>query len=167
MMVHDTRLRFCFAAASLMAVLTGARVVGAEPTVPPGVMLRDLGGAPRALSSLSGHPAILLFWRSDCAPCRLELSHLADLQAAAKPGRLVTIALEDASAARSTLAKMAPEPQIAWIADGDPAAVLVAFNGAPPRLPLAVALTSAGRRCERHVGLLGTDRVQQWVRECS
>ena len=166
-MVHGTRLRFCLAAASIVAMLAGARVVGAERTVPSAVVLRDLRGAPRALSALSGHPAILLFWRSDCAPCRLELSHLADLEAAAKPGRLVTIALEDARAARSTLTKMAPEPQIAWIADGDPAAVLVAFNGAPPRLPLAVALTRAGRSCERHVGLLGTDRVQQWVRECS
>lgn len=116
---------------------------------------------------LAGHPAVLLFWRSDCAPCRLELGGLAGLEAAAGPGQLVTVALEEPGAARATLDTMTRKPSEAWVADRPAADVLVAFNGQPPRLPLAVALDSRGRVCERHLGLLGTDRVRQWVRECS
>jgi thiol-disulfide isomerase/thioredoxin len=127
----------------------------------------DVGGAARSISALAGHPAVLLFWRSDCAPCRLELGYLAGLEAAARPGRLVAIALEDAASARSTIARLPQPPTDAWVADRPAAEVLVAFNGQPPRLPLAVSLDRNGRVCQRHVGLLGTDRVHQWVRQCS
>jgi thiol-disulfide isomerase/thioredoxin len=132
-----------------------------------GMAFHDLAGHARSTSALVGRPVVLLFWRSDCAPCRLELVNVAGLEAAVRPGMLVTVALEDGDAARSTIAAMARKPAVAWVADRPAAEVLVAFNGPPPRLPLTVALDSHGRVCRRHVGLLGTDRVQQWVRECS
>jgi thiol-disulfide isomerase/thioredoxin len=125
-----------------------------------------LGGGPRSLAGLKGKPAVLVFWRSDCAPCLIELRGLAGLQAAAVPAPLVTIALEGPASAAEALHKMDVSPERAWLARTDARRTLLAFGAAPPRLPLSVALDSRGAVCAQHVGLLGTDRVRQWVKQC-
>ncbi|MDB5464818.1 MAG: thioredoxin-family protein [Phenylobacterium sp.] len=125
-----------------------------------------LGGGPRSLTALKGKPAVLVFWRSDCAPCLIELRGLAGLQAAAAPAPLVTVALEGPASAAQALRKMDVSPERAWLSRTDARLTLLAFGPAPPRLPLSVALDSRGAVCARHVGLLGTDRVRQWVKQC-
>lgn len=136
---------------------------------PAGSALRfvDNQGHVTTLSSLKNKGAILVFWRSDCAPCVLELRNLNALQAAAGAGRLIAINLEAEEAARSFLHREGISPANNWRALDTPASVLTALNGEPPRLPLAVALNDRGSICARHTGLLGTDRVKEWARRCS
>ncbi|MBE7220379.1 MAG: hypothetical protein INR64_18075, partial [Caulobacteraceae bacterium] len=52
-------------------------------------LLFRMDGA-RALQAGPG-PDVLLFWRADCGPCLLELSDLAALRAAARPGRVTPV----------------------------------------------------------------------------
>jgi len=127
----------------------------------------DLSGSARGIADLAGRPAVLVFWRSDCGPCLVEFQGLADLQDAARPGRLVTVAVEDSSSARETLSRMKFSPAHAWMVDGTPERVLSAFADGPPRLPLAVAVDSRGLLCKRHIGLLGSNRVRKWMHQCS
>jgi hypothetical protein len=94
------------------------------------------------------------------------LREAALYEAAAGSARLFFVGLQDAASLDDARRRAgAPKDAIAR-AIGDPAAILVAFNGPPPRLPLAVAFTPDGRICGRHEGLLGTDRVRSWSVSC-
>ncbi len=156
-----------------MAVLT-AILLAAAPAPPPDAFdprLTPLGGGPEiALSEVSGGPAIVLFWRSDCAPCLIELAHLAALDEAARPGRLITVALEPAAAAAAKLEDLGLAAGRAYAVAGgeaDAEAVLAAASEGGRRLPYAIALEGAGGICARHLGLLGTERARDWMRRCS
>ena len=119
--------------------------------------------APRAIAG----PAIVLLWRSDCAPCVAELAGLKEIERAAGTVPVVVAALEEAGSARAFLQRRGWSPTRSWRVVQDPRQVLTRIGGPPPRLPLAFAVDGDGRLCRRHSGLLGTDRVRQWVRQCS
>src|SRR5437899_8625089 len=150
--------------AATMAMAFGA--VRADAASVSKVRFDALGGGPRSLAALKGKPAVLVFWRSDCAPCLIELRGLAGLQAAAAPAPLVTVALEGAASAAQALRKIDASPELAWLSRTDARQTLLAFGPAPARLPLSVVLDSRGAGRAQHVGLLGTDRVRQWVKQC-
>jgi hypothetical protein len=156
---------------ALIAAVTGLAALGAcqaRPAAPAlGLLSLEAPGAETPLSASNGQARVLVFWRSDCAPCLLELRDSAGLRAAAGRARLMLVALEPAERARATLAAQAPAAAPGWAATQDAAVVLTTFGGAPPRLPLAVAVDSRGRLCGSHHGLLGTDRVREWARRCS
>lgn len=146
------------------AALTGA--AAAAPAAPD-IRALDVDGHPRALAQLAGRPTILILVRSDCGPCLVELRNIAAIKAAAGQARLVLLAVEDLADARRFLLRTQLPHGDLWAASGAPGEVLVKLNGAPPRLPLAVALDRTGAVCARHLGLLGTDRVRDWARQCS
>lgn len=110
-------------------------------------------------------PFIALVWKSDCAPCLIELGYLAKLQDAAG-GRLVSIALDPPDAARAALSERAIAPHAAYAASGDAAGILAGLAGGQTRLPLSVAVTASGEICASHVGLLGVDMAAEWSRTC-
>jgi hypothetical protein len=132
-------------------------------------------GAPLVLKTLSGESAgglaspgvtVVAFWRADCAPCRLEMRAARDYALAAQPGRFLFVGLQDGEALRAAADKEGAPPAMLLRAVGSPASILATYGGTPPRLPLAVAFTASGRVCARRHGLLGTDRITAWVRNC-
>jgi hypothetical protein len=125
--------------------------------------LRDLDGGRIAEA---GGPTIIAFWRTDCAPCLIELRGARAYAQAARPGRLLFVGLQPAAPLRSAAARAGAPLSLIARSPASPAAILTAFGGAPPRLPLAVAFDRHGRVCERHAGLLGTEQVRAWVRAC-
>ena len=157
-------------AATLWAgLLTAAALMGAATAAfaTPDIQARDLEGRQRTLAQLAGRPSVLILFRSDCGPCLLELRNIKEIKAAAGGAHLVLLAVEDMDGARRFLLRSQLPYSDLWAAGATPSEVLVKLNGAPPRLPLAVALDRAGAICARHLGLLGTDRVRDWVRRCS
>lgn len=154
--------------AGAVAALCGLGVARAAPhPLLKDLALHDLAGRSHRLSELAGHPAILVVWRGDCGPCLIELLHIRDLQAAAVRTPLVMLAVDEPARIRQALQRYKAQPREIWVADGPARDVLVALNGEPPRLPLAIALDRKGGVCAHHLGLLGTDRVKDWVRRCS
>ena len=109
---------------------------------------------------------ILAFWRSDCAPCLLELRAARDYAVAARPARFLFVGLEDAPALAASARKAGAPSEMLVQGVGSASAILTAYGGAPPRLPLAVAFTPTGSLCARRHGLLGTDQVRAWARDC-
>jgi thiol-disulfide isomerase/thioredoxin len=150
----------------VLALVLAFGASGAQAAAISDVRFEALDGGPRSLAALRGKPAVLLFWRSDCAPCLIELRGLSGLQAAAAPAPVVTVALEAPASATQGLRKMGVAPDRAWLSRTEASLTLLAFGPAPARLPLAVALDSRGAVCAQHVGLLGTDRVRQWMKQC-
>jgi hypothetical protein len=156
-------------AGGLWAGLTGAAVLVGAAAAPaaPDVRAMDLEGHPRTLAQLAGRPAILILVRSDCGPCLVELRNIEGIKTAAGQARLVLLAVEDMDHARRFLLRAQLPHRDLWAAGAAPGDVLVKLNGEPPRMPLAVAFNRTGSICARHLGLLGTDRVRDWVRQCS
>lgn len=150
--------------AMLSAVVLGLTACsGSSPSAVP--KFRDLYGE-GPVRTLEG-PAIVVLWRSDCAPCVVELAGIGELERAARPAPVIAAALEDDVTARDFLERRDIVPRHAWRVVGEPAKVLTDVGGPPPRLPLAFAVRRDGSLCRRHSGLLGTDRVREWVKQCS
>ena len=145
--------------------------------VPP-VPIPHLAARPPAVSTLAGRPvppgelasSVVLFWRADCGPCLSELSDLAALKAAASPMLVRPAVLEEAPGRVGPVAQMLAraglQPSDTLRADGDAAAVLTTYGGAPPRLPLAIAFDGEGHVCGRRTGLLGYDHLRAWAVTC-
>lgn len=158
-----TAMRFLLlaVAASALALPALAGAVGPGERAP---RLERLDGAP--LPSSGAAPDVLLFWRADCGPCLLEMADLAALRAAARPGRVTPVGLQPAATLRPALRRLGLDEADTATTREDPGALLTRLGGAPPRLPLAVALRSDGQVCGRHSGLLGRDQVRAWARSC-
>lgn len=124
-----------------------------------------LNGARTDLSAFR-KPAIVLFWRSDCAACLIELSDLAALEASAGAARVIPIGLQPSAALHRALARLGLHDSDSLQALEDPARLLVRLGGAPPRLPLAVAFRTTGEICGRRSGLLGRNQVHAWAVSC-
>lgn len=108
----------------------------------PALELPDAEGRPWQLGAQRGHPVLLNFWASWCAPCRAEMPSLAQL-AQQWPGReLQVVALnfrESADAVRRMRAEVGPgllwlrdsygEAALAWGVRSFPSSVLVHPQG--------------------------------------
>lgn len=146
--------------------IAAATAAAAVPAGDPGPLrLETLDGKPVGLGRTPGG-TILAFWRADCAPCLLELRAARSYAAAARPARFLLVGLQDVPALASAARKADIPPELLVHGVGSASAILTAYGGAPPRLPLAVALTPSGSVCARRAGLLGTDQVRVWARDC-
>lgn len=122
-------------------------------------------GRPVSLQSLrGGHAAVIVFWRSDCAPCMAELKHLAVLRQQARPLVLLLVNLQSSEELKEAVPAAARflQAPLSWQALDPPAQVLVAFGGRPPRLPLSVMLGENGQVRARRLGALGPLLVKEW-----
>jgi hypothetical protein len=85
---------------TILALIAGlAFTVAAIHSPAPPLPLRTLSGTPVSRTG----PRIVMFWRADCAPCRLELADLKALRAAALPMRIDLVGLQPPTALRSAL----------------------------------------------------------------
>jgi hypothetical protein len=138
-------------------------IAGSVAAAPPALHLETLSGKPVAATP---GVTILAFWRADCAPCLIELREAAAYAEAAKPGRILFVGLQAAPKLEAARLKAGAPGSLVARAPGDSSAILISLNGAPPRLPLAVAMSAGGEVCARRAGLLGTDTVRTWARRC-
>jgi hypothetical protein len=145
--------------------LWAAPFVGAAGANPAPLRLESLDGKAVRLGEMR-HGAILAFWRADCAPCLLELRVARDYAAAARPARFLFVGLEGGPDLAAAARKSGAPPEMLVRGVGSASAILAAYGGAPPRLPLSVAFRRSGALCAHHGGLLGSDRVRNWARDC-
>jgi thiol-disulfide isomerase/thioredoxin len=140
---------------------------GAASAAPPTLLLAALGsGVPTELAAVRRHrPAVLLFWRTDCAPCLLELQHWRDLRAAAGSEPLVLVAMQPRAAVQAGLKRLGWNLPT-FVTAEEPGKVLIRFGGSPPALPLAAMLDRKGNICRVRHGLIGSRTVKQWKKAC-
>lgn len=153
-----------------IAIAAQALALLASPTFAaqaarPDVRLQSQG-QPMSLEQVrKGRAAIVVFWRSDCAPCLKELEQLPRMRREARPLHLILVDLESAQ-------ELQPVPAVvrlvsaadSWRALDAPGKTLSAFGGDPPRLPLSVLLDVQGVVRKKRLGELGPQLVREWSR---
>lgn len=147
----------CFVLAVLAGPLTGAAA--------PVSRLANavaLDGSGRTLP----HPAVVMLWATWCASCAAEVRRVPVLAAAAGSLPFVTLAIDPAETAKAAIPKTGLPLARAYADGRPPAEVLADWGGRGAILPLAVAIDRHGRVCASRRGLLGTDQIRQWSRQC-
>jgi len=118
------------------------------------------------LDRFRGHPLLIAFWRSDCAPCVTETPILLKIAAAHREVPVALISLQDKA---HTLKHFAdnPAPNIqVLVAEGKMKDTLNALGDERSALPFSVYLRADGSVCHTRYGLLGTAVADAWVRQC-
>lgn len=116
--------------------------------------------APEAAALLPHGPALVIFFRDDCAPCKAEMKLLEKFRAAAKGWNVTVLDI--------TPDKKKHDVQAGAIAaaDGGEALLKHMQNSAMPALPFSAALHADGSVCAQHLGVLGLETISQWREQC-
>jgi len=118
------------------------------------------------LDRWKGHLTLVLFWRSDCAPCLKEISVLPEMANQNQDVPFLLISLHDMEHTRNQLPFM-PSNVHVLVADGDGKKVLAAFgNDRTLALPYSVMLNAKGNVCGKHYGLLAPNNIKEWRKQC-
>ena len=120
-----------------------------------------------SLAEWHGQPLLVLFWRSDCAPCLIELRNLTDITARHKSLSIAIISLHDLNHTRGHLPAL-PRNAHALLANDDASELLAAFgNDKKLALPYSAMLDSNANLCQKHNGILTPALGNDWVKQCS
>jgi hypothetical protein len=164
---HTARSALIRRLARAAAVPGLAALIAAAPAPNPTLAPLGAGRSEPLRAVLGRRPAILMFWRADCGPCLVELRELDRLRAGARPLRVLVVGLQPPAALRPALHRLDLKPGVSWVTLDDPAQILIAYGGAPPRLPLSVAVFGDGEICVRRVGLVGPQLLREWAARCA
>lgn len=154
-----------------MRALAGAGLVlaAALAATPAGAvrLAREDGAGWVEPGKLGGHPAVLLFWDAECAPCLAELANLSALRAQLPDAQLVAVSLSPREASRRALARYAPNLQaLRATAPPDPRGLLAALGDPRGALPFHAAFDGDGRPCHAAVGALTPSIMTEVARAC-
>ena len=118
------------------------------------------------LDHFKGHPLLVAFWRSDCAPCIAERPALNDIAHAHPDLQLVLVTLDgDTYKERHFPAPSAPNMTV-LTATGAPGETLKELGDKNEGLPFSLFVSADGKICATHSGLLGTDLADTWMAKC-
>jgi len=158
--VHKGR----FVGGLLLGVLLGAAtVVGyaasrlfAQPEISFAEMgLQDLEGRPVPIAQLSGHPVVLNYWATWCAPCVEELPDFAKARAEMGQGVLFVMISDEPAAKVKAFLKKHPYPFTFW-------RVRQPLPGVMAR-PATYAFNRAGLIVEKQVGMMSPASIREFI----
>lgn len=113
----------------------------------------DLSGRVRSISEWQGRPLVCNFWATWCAPCREELPILdaAYREHAANGLQIIGIAVDNAANVLEFLKSVSVGFPV-LVAEASAIDLMRRLGNASGGLPFTVALDSAGRLANRHLG---------------
>lgn len=111
---------------------------------------------------------LLVFWRSDCAPCINEMPLLFSYALTHTNVEIALIGLDKSDAVRARLADAQPPANVRiYATNADAKSVLRHFGNDRLALPYGVYVKGNGSLCGAHYGPFGTDIIDQWVGSCT
>jgi hypothetical protein len=111
-------------------------------------------------------PLLVIFWRSDCAPCMRELALIPALAKRYPRLPIALVSLQDATLTRAHLPQL-PENVHILLGKDEPRTLLAAFgNDKILALPYSVMRHANGTLCSTHHGILAPDTLKQWLKAC-
>lgn len=154
------------AIAALLGVSAAARAGLDKPSETADLKATAGTASSQGGAGLARSVEIVSLFRSDCAPCRRELTILPSI-AERHPDLLVTLLVlyDDGVVARQADSLRRPNLRVR-AADGTAQEIMLRYGNDRQALPFSVALDRAGRVCGRHYGLLGLDLAEEWSEAC-
>ena len=110
--------------------------------------------------------SIVLLWRSDCAPCLVELNRMAALQEVAGRIQISTLALGPLDQARASAQRFSIPPNNGFVSLRSTRQVLGSLGTRMSLMPTSVMISANGRICDTHIGILGTNKIREWAGRC-
>lgn len=111
-------------------------------------------------------PVLVIFWRSDCAPCRIEQPILIEVARSHPQLHIALISLQDEAQTRNYFGTSPASNMAILIAQDNAKKILLSMGDTRAALPFSAYLNADGTICETHYGVLGTEIVNNWIEEC-
>ncbi|MDY0011876.1 MAG: TlpA disulfide reductase family protein [Rhodocyclaceae bacterium] len=127
----------------------------------------DPAGAPVALASLKGRPAVVNFWARWCGPCRKEIPELARLSQRykAKGLQVMGVGLEsDGERVREFAKAYDMDYPVVLAGNGGAIDLMRALGNDKAGLPFTVVLDREGRIVARKLGAMSAEELEQAVK---
>jgi hypothetical protein len=123
---------------------------------------------PAQAADLTGKDGTLLvFWRSDCAPCINEMPQLFSYALTHASLKIALVGLDKSDIVRARLADAQPPANVqVYATNTDAKSVLQHFGNDRLALPYGAYAKGNGSVCGAHYGPLGTDVIAQWTGTC-
>ena len=118
--------------------------------------------AEKILAQIGQTPALVLFYRADCAPCQIEIKMLPRIKNAAGNWPVTIISL---SAPDEKLS--GKDVNVIDASDMDGKEILSYFNDDNAALPFSFALDGKRSICGKRTGMLGLETIKKWKATCS
>lgn len=122
---------------------------------------------PITMNDLKSGQDLVLFWRSDCAPCLLEIGFLPKISKQFPYLKILLVSLQNKGFTQNHLSKNLPANVEQAVAISDAKAVLQEFGNEKLVLPYSVALRKNGSICAKNYGILGINKINNWIKTCS
>ncbi|HEY6344083.1 MAG TPA: TlpA disulfide reductase family protein [Bryobacteraceae bacterium] len=143
-------------------ITSGALIEPQNRKPAPDFTLNDSTGAPVTLSAFRGQVMLLNFWATWCAPCRVEIPMLMELQRAHRDGRFAVLGVALDDAGWKAVKPYVQERKIDY-------PVLVADDriadlfGGLQAVPTTLMIDKQGRVASTHLGLLQKSECENIV----
>ncbi len=153
----------CCAAVLLVAACGGSHQT--PPTTPRVTASGGptLTGKQVSITTLQGHPVVLIFWGSWCGPCRAEQPGLNGLYARWSARGVDFLGVDLIDSNNRALAFQAQQ-KVPYSSIADPS-MIIAFNYRVPSAPALVFLDTHGRVADTVLGALGVMTVADFNAE--
>ena len=155
-------LTFLAKAAATPAAARSERPVAVGQPAPP-LALSDLAGQIVTLNTYQGHPLIVNFWATWCAPCREEMPLLQQVHNAHQRAGLIVLGISQDSAERLTAVRTY------WTQSGWSFPSLLDPDGAVARryqvflLPSTIFINAQGVVTAMHRGPINATQIEQYL----
>ena len=162
-----SRPPYALLAATLAASLFAAAVLRPAPATAepaPQFSVRAFDGKVVRLSDLRGHPVVLDFWATWCAPCKASMPHLTELQERYRERGLVVIGLSVDDGGVQKVKKFAERLGVGFRLAMADDKVLDSY-GPIRAIPTTFFINRKGEVVRRVVGVIDAETIDGYVRE--
>ena len=132
----------------------------------PAFTLSDLDGKKVSLSDYKGHPLLINYWATYCAPCKVEMPWLQELSQKYAASGFQVIGIDyDSEVGKDTIARNAKQLGVTYPVLLSDSKVETAYLDGSDYLPMSFYVDKLGKVIQVSVGLGSKDQLESLVKQ--